>query len=198
MNVTVSDLANYAQILSVPLTVLAWLVTKERFAKFWKKRLKIIFTAFGIITLIGLWRLGWLSWLSFRVSWPIWSLILLSFSWLAVARGIAAFDNLFRKEVNELDYTTDEIFGVEWNWCYVRGQLKQTELAAFCPNQQCACRLEQRSSSDERVYVSLICEHCGFVKHFEWSRQELNRRVVLEIERRLRTGEFKRRLDQRK
>lgn len=72
MVATLSDIANWAQILAVPIALLAWLVTGDRFAKFWKCWFRLIF---GFVLLLALWaflRFGWLSWLTKSISIPVW------------------------------------------------------------------------------------------------------------------------------
>ena len=154
--------------------------------------------------MIGLWRNGWLSWLSFPVTWPVWALILLAFAGLAIAcLALAVFyfvtkeASHLNKETSHLDYFSDDIFGVEWNWRYIRDQLDERELSAFCPNKQCACRLEPqlRSGAGAVDVVLLVCGHCGFSKGFEYDWRQLRRKVIIEIERRVRTREFKQRLE---
>ena len=38
--------------------------------------------------------------------------------------------------------------------------------------------------------IKLTCLHCGFTQPFNYDRKELVRRVGLEIERRIHTGEY--------
>lgn len=78
MQLTLDDLASIAQIVSVPLMLLTWLVTRERFAQFWRKLFKPILAVTAILAILGIWRLGWLEWLQIRISWPIWGLLLYS------------------------------------------------------------------------------------------------------------------------
>jgi len=78
MKLTLDDLANIAQIVSVPLMLLIWLVTRERFTQFWRKLFKPILAVTAVLAILGIWRLGWLEWLQIRISWPIWGLLLCS------------------------------------------------------------------------------------------------------------------------
>ena len=78
MQLTLDDLANIAQIVSVPLMLLIWLVTRERFTQFWRKLFKPILAVTAVLAILGIWRLGWLEWLQIRISWPIWGLLLYS------------------------------------------------------------------------------------------------------------------------
>ena len=76
MKLSLADLGNIAAIISVPLTLLTWLVTRERFAGFWKKQGKLILAITVVLAAVALWRIGWLNWLQYQVTWPIWGLLL--------------------------------------------------------------------------------------------------------------------------
>src|SRR5713101_6493950 len=113
MVATLSDIANWAQILAVPIALLAWLVTGDRFAKFWKCWFRLIF---GFVLLLALWaflRLGWLSWLTKSISIPVWLAAVLFISgfvltWFArsVMHGLAS--------AIPQPPTSDQIDGIEW------------------------------------------------------------------------------------
>jgi amino acid transporter len=90
MELSLANLANIAQIISVPLTLLVWLVTRERFAEFWKKRGKLVLAITVVLAVATLWRIGWLNWLQYQVTWPIWGLLLYPFVLLCVLVGIVA------------------------------------------------------------------------------------------------------------
>jgi hypothetical protein len=76
------DIANVVTILGLPLMVLTWLITRERFSKFWNKRRRLILAIAGVVSVMSaailLWRKGWLAWLQHPVTWPVWGLILYS------------------------------------------------------------------------------------------------------------------------
>lgn len=181
----ISDIANYAQIVSIPLTILIWLITRERFVKFWKKWFVLILVIVLIIGLLGLWKANWLKWLQYQITWPVWVLILLPLSGLAIAFLIRALTGSL--------YISDNVYGIEWYWCYQGDKLDIKSFVPFCPNRECSCRLDPaRSSSYQAIDdVTLVCDHCGFKKDFECNWDKLIWKVVKEIDRRIRTGEFK-------
>ncbi len=88
MGFSLVGLANIAQIISVPLTLLAWLITRERFAEFWQKRGKPILAIAVILTVVALWHIGWLNWLQYQVAWPVWGLLLYPFTLLLVLKWL--------------------------------------------------------------------------------------------------------------
>ena len=191
-----SDIANYAQIVSIPLTILIWLITRERFVKFWKKWFVLILVIALIIGLIGLWKvnwLQWLQWLQYQITWPVWALMLLSLSGLAIAFSIRALTGSLGRIPDHSLYISDNVFGIEWHWCYQGDALYTKNFAPFCPNRECSCMLDpaRRSSYQAIDDVILVCDHCGFTKDFECNWDTLIRKVVKEIDRRIRTGEFK-------
>lgn len=189
----ISDIANYAQIISIPLTILIWLITRERFVKFWKKWFVLILVIALIIGLIGLWKANWLKWLQYQITWPVWALILLSLSGLAIASLIRALTDSLDRIPEHFLYISDNVFGVEWHWRYREGKLYEKYFEPFCPNRECSCMLDpvQRSAYQAIDDVTLVCDHCGFKKDFECNWDKLIWKVVKEIDRRIRTGEFK-------
>jgi hypothetical protein len=67
MSLSASDIANYATIASVPLTLLTWFFTREHLAKFWRRRWKLIGSLVAGVACIGLLILiGWRSRCPFR------------------------------------------------------------------------------------------------------------------------------------
>jgi hypothetical protein len=88
---TLSDIANWAQILSVPTTIFVWFVTAERFAKFWKRWFRWLFVIVLCLGFVGLSRLGWLNWLTKPIQLPLWAavfLFLLGFLLIWITRAI--------------------------------------------------------------------------------------------------------------
>lgn len=192
LSVSISDLANIATIVSVPLTILTWLFTRERLAKFWKKWFKWILGIVVIGGIWGLWRLGWLNWLQYRFLCPVWGLILLFLSGLAIVACILAIATFLRTN-DHFSYLSDNIFGIEWQWRWQGGKLYKHNLMSFCPRRKCSCRLDPQEMSGYRAIddISLVCDHCGFTKHFDCNWDELKWKVIKEIDRRIRTGESK-------
>lgn len=191
MATNLSDIANWAQILSVPVALLAWLITADRFTKFWKRWRKLIF---GTVVCLGLWglaRLGFLNWLQKSIQVPVWLaclLLLLTFLLLFLARTIARRIAAAAAPPP----TSDNIDGIEWQWDYRGKHIDEHSLTAFCPNQTCRCRLEpQRLSGFAAINdIALVCQHCGFTREFDCSLPQLIRKTVLEIERRFRVGRY--------
>jgi hypothetical protein len=165
MNWTLSDYANLAQILSIPLAIVLWFFTKERVAMFWAKWWKLIFGVLGIVTLFAFWRLDWLHWLSRPVTLPLWLLILLlvliaGFGVLLIATslknpllqiGMSHESSPMQRNSTQPaqpsqsdwhNFVSDEIFGVLWKWRYVHNKLDEYSLVGFCPRQDCMNRLD--------------------------------------------------------
>lgn len=88
MKLILNDLASIAQIISVPLMLLTWLVTRERLAQFWRKWHKPIFAVTVVLAIWGIWRLGWLEWLPNSISWPIWGLLLYSVTLVVIVLAL--------------------------------------------------------------------------------------------------------------
>jgi hypothetical protein len=193
LNISISDLANIATIVSVPLTILTWLLTRDHFTKFWKKWLKWILTIVVVIGIVGLWHMGWLNWLQYRFPCPVWVLILLPLAGLAIVSCIIAAIALLDRTPDRLSYLSDHIFGVEWHWQCPGGKLREYSLVPYCPKSGCSCQLDPREMSGYQAIgdISLVCDHCGFRKDFDCNWDELKWKVIKEIDRRIRTGEFK-------
>lgn len=193
LNISISDLANIATILSLPVTILTWLFTRERFAKFWRKWIRWILVIVAAIAVVGSWRMGWLNWIQCKFMCPVWLLILLSFSGLTVALCVLALCNFLSRAPDYFSYISDNIFGIDWRWHWQKGKLREHNLVPFCPRRECSCRLDPQEMSGYRAVddISLVCDHCGFTKHFDCNWDELRWKVVKEIDRRIRTEEFK-------
>jgi hypothetical protein len=203
---TLTDYASWASILSLPLSVVLWLFTRESAAKFWKEWFGWIFLGAIILVLFAAWHMGWLSWLAKPITWPMWGLILLGLGSFVLPLLCFGLIKLFSEQpiISQLDwhnYVDDEIFGVSWNWNYFGDKLG-SELSAFCPRQDCKCRLKSELNNNARFNpsrydfpISLICSRCGFRKDFDSDFESLKRDVFFEIERRLNTKEFLKRFE---
>lgn len=190
MDISLSDIANYAQIASIPLAILTWLVTREKFARFWRKWLPFILFFVIIVGFIGLWKLGYLKWFQYQSTWPVWALILLSMSGLIVISLILFVINSLSKESYcYTSYVSDTIFEIAWHWHYSSGKLSEDNLAPICPNKECSCQLEPIYNSAYRAvdFVTLVCDHCGFEKRFDCNWEQLKQKVAKEVDRRIRT-----------
>ncbi len=162
MKLTLADLGSIAAIVSVPLMLLTWLVTRERFAEFWKKRGKVILAITVVLALVALWRIGWLNWLQYQVTWPIWGLLLYPIVLLCVLIGIGLLilyisDRRRPKATQEHpaapEYYT--IYGARW---YLSGR-------TFRRPPVCAqCRMEMRNIAMPDIVQRLEvwrCRECG-------------------------------------
>lgn len=104
-----------------------------------------------------------------------------------------------RREPTPSDYTADTIFGIDWRWRYLAGKIDDEEFSPFCPQPRCKSRLEirRRSAYSAIDSIALHCPHCGFTQDFDFDWSQLQRRAAIEVERRIRTGEFKKVLSQK-
>jgi hypothetical protein len=210
---TLSDAANWATIFGVPISVVVsitlWYFTKESAAKFWEWAWKWITLAIVAFLAFALWHFGCLNWLCYKVTWPVWALILLGISSLLFLVALAALSEIFsqpsaQQELKPYQYRKDEIFGVEWVWSYFGEQINVDDFSAFCPKEGCKHRLESELNRNARVNTNLVgfpislkCRRCGFQRDFECDLERLTHDAALEVERRLRTGEYIEKLKQR-
>ena len=157
------------------------------------------------------WTRAWLKWFLHRVEVPVWILILGGLVLAAAPVGILLFllwaysqkvsgETGSPRQLTPSHYTSDEIFGVEWTWTYRGNVINHPE--AFCPRSACNCRLDLVDDFNRAsvglglgpIPVTLVCPHCSFRHNVDWDENELLRRVSIEIERRIRAGEFQDRL----
>jgi hypothetical protein len=199
MNLSVSDIANYVTIASLPLALVTWLFTREHFARFWKRRWKLVVSLASALACIGLWRIGCLDWLAVNIQIPLWILLCLGLVLFGALVSAALLLLAVNKTPKESDYRADNIFGVDWQWQYLYGEINVEGFSAFCPQRRCRSRLEirRRSSYAAVGHIALTCPNCGFSKDFDHDWGELQRKAAVEVERRLRTGEFKSKLQKR-
>jgi hypothetical protein len=189
----------------------------EKLAKFFKAYKRPVWLVGLMVVIVLLILGGWFGWVPKLFHWfgsdiqvSKWFLCL---TWLAgcltpvIVAGVLAILFHWRSSqagvTNQNDwkrYTSDIIFGVRWEWDYLRDSL--TDVTAYCPNTKCNCRLDLvkdygRSGYNEHVPVSLVCPHCNFKTECDWDEHELRRRVRIEIDRRLRTNEYVKNLEAR-
>jgi len=205
---TLSDYASWASIFSLPLSVVLWFFTREAAAKFWKDWLGWIIIGAIILGLFAAWHMGWLNWLAQPITWPVWGLILLGVTSFLCPLCCWGLIKLFSEQpiISQLDwhnYVNDEIFGVNWHWSYFGDKLGD-ELSAFCPRQDCKCRLKSELNNSARYNpgrydfpISLVCSRCGFRQDYDRDLESLKRDVFIEIERRLNTKEFLKRFEKK-
>jgi uncharacterized membrane protein len=172
MELSLDKLANIAQIISVPLTILVWLFTREKFAEFWRKRGRVILAITVVLALVALWRIGWLNWLQYQVTWPIWGLLLYPLVLLCVLVGIVILivyidDRRNPKSTQEYLATRKyyTIHGARW---YLYGR-------TFRRPPVCArCLMEMRNVSMPIDFINPIeaweCRQCGH--EIRWDARE--------------------------
>ena len=186
-----ADLANYAQVFSIPLMVFLWLLTPERFSKFLERWCKLILLVLFLVTIFAAKRLGLLGWINLQI--PIWILAaFLAFAFLCYW----FFKMIAGRSKNPC--STGNVEGVDWNWRIIYGKFRQNSLIPICPVPTCRCQLDHQriecvgnERSHRRVdHVKLVCRRCGFSRDFEYNWMELLNHIQIEVERRFRTGEY--------
>jgi hypothetical protein len=89
-------------VLGTIVTILTWLIPREKLGKFWHRWRGLILKIAGAITAVSgailLWRIGWLSWLQAPVTLPVWGLVALSGVLLLVAVGCRRLVKPARRE----------------------------------------------------------------------------------------------------
>jgi hypothetical protein len=145
-----------------------------------------------------IWNIVRFIWSAVRFIWlahiPVWLLVLLcglvATLWLILKRAAGSRSSLEWVDVEDV-YTQDRFFGAVWRWHYYAGQ--PSGLAPFCPT----CDMQLVYHNDGVYYAAgvhtiLICERCQRgVGEFEGDYDQLERRLVREIQRKIRTGEHK-------
>ena len=191
----VSLLSDCATIITAIVGALAWLFTRRKLPHFWRKYNKAFSVLLVALVFFGFWKLGWLDWLAYTYNWSVLGLAALFVSGPLVLGIVVAAVKVCRRRPEYLNYITDEVYGVAWQWDYPNGSLKEDRLLPLCPSLQCSCTLDPQQQFDglSAYHVTLVCDHCGFRKEFGFSYKELQKKVVREIDRRYRTREFKQR-----
>lgn len=194
MEISLSNIASVASILSIPVMLIIWLVTKDRFSSWWQKWSKYILLGGFIVAIFAAHKMRWLDWLWDKYVYPVWLIILIGSSGFLIILLVKIFSDFIADSSEEVPdffkYTHDIIFDISCQWSYKNEKIDNYSLSFFCVNKNCSCRLDVEISriSD---YIVVLCPHCGFRKQFNMSVENFKRSVVIEIERRLRTGEYK-------
>ena len=124
------------------------------------------------------------------VALPLGAVLLLPI--VAVAATVALIVFLqHRSSAPYTSYTSDLVFGLVWHWDWSGD--KMTNMRIFCPS--CSYRLIFEEK-DPLPYpytpdTKVECHHCGYEQHWNEPRAKLLDKAVREIERRIRTGEYK-------
>ena len=160
MRFTLSDFADIAQILSVPVALFIWGVSRKRFVEFWRKWLSLIMAGSILFALAGLWRIGWLNWLQFRAYWPLWGLILLGLSSFALGTGVCGLilREQTRKRIQEGKEQVYELYGARWQ--IVAGQFRRPPVCARClMEMKCLAKPGYGFLGDEEIWKCRQCDH---------------------------------------
>lgn len=130
-----------------------------------------------------------------HISLPVWlfAIIATFASGFLVALGIRFLRT--HSEPDWTQYTHDTFLDVVWHWDYHSGKVASSRLFPICPK----CSYEMKAGPAGAYYQSrttLHCEDCGYTHEIEGSVQDLPERVVKLINRMLRTGEYRKRLQE--
>lgn len=140
--------------------------------------------------------LGWFFHFLFSsVSMPVWLIVLISF--LVVPTLFRIFSS-FRKEAlghpNWHDYKQDEIFGMRWRWDYGLYSGGIINISCFCPSDDTQLIYEDWGSK-----VAFQCETCNTrFGPFEGQINYFFGKIERQIQRKLRSGEWKAIVEQSK
>ena len=89
-------------------------------------------------------------------------------------------------EPSYLNYTSDNILGIDWHWRYLAGALHGNFLTARCP--KCKTIMNKAGLFENGT---LYCGACGYRKTFNTGLRTVMNKVLLEIERKIHTNEYK-------
>jgi len=143
--------------------------------------------------LLSLWRL-----LTSTVGIPVWLLSLTVALLLALLYQAAkrAMKTLAASAPSFLAYREDIIFGIHWRWSYVGNTLDEPH--EFCPD--CDTRLLFRDeygmppglvTRNFNLQTVFFCEHCGWQSQpLDGEHHDIINRVMRQIDRRARSGEW--------
>lgn len=107
-----SDIANYAQIAGLVISLLTWLVPREQIPK---SIIQCFRYAMLIVTLLcgyGLWRQEQLNWMTKKISFPIWVLFLICIGVILLLQII----KVIKRSDNRVPLTDDDIFTRLYQW----------------------------------------------------------------------------------
>lgn len=126
---------------------------------------------------------------NYLITLPLWGLILLCFSGLSVFILVRLFIIYKKKDPDWKQYTEDKIFDVNWEWECINNNVGYN-IYPFCPN--CGSKLEVNIENGLREYL-LTCGYCGYKKYLGYDYDKFKKKVLNEIDRRVKTGEYKNR-----
>ncbi len=188
----------------------AFLLARERFRQFvakWKSLIASLLVCWALVACYSAgWFTGVLRWFARPTGLPMWAMLLLI---LGLVSALAFIGLIFywrfgaakqnpTEDLNNRHYSThylnDRIFELNWNWFYdAGGSISPGSLIAFCPRQTCRHRIEYTDdfSPNWQATLSMKCARCGYLKHFDFAFDDLRHRAVMEIERRINTGDWR-------
>ena len=129
---------------------------------------------------------------SYEISVPIWGLILLIFLLPILIALVRSAPNNIQTNSQTLDYKMyrkDRFFGIDWFWDYWGGKIDEDNMHARCPN--CSNLLDFERHHQP---TKLICSSCGYDQVFQVNKAELIHNVANEIDRKIYTGEFQKKI----
>ena len=129
-----------------------------------------------------------------KIHLPVWSIILLM---LTIPFLIGLFILLFRNNSFE-NYLSDTFFEVLWEWRYTRGKIYNEKIIARCPKCKTILKMVSESEPPFGYITNLVCNHCEFHKKFTFEPHELLDQVKKEIDRKIFTGEYKKKSNKHK
>lgn len=146
-----------------------------------------------------IWSLLIRCWKALLESYAVPGWIWLIIGVLAIIGIIAIFSSLRSAPEPEFkSYVTDMIFGAQWRWCWAGNQI--SDLWCYCPT--CDATLVYNDSSCRGLYGShhtdFICENCGdqvVSKVAGGNKGYAVGAAEREIHRRIRTNEYKKKLE---
>ena len=139
--------------------------------------------------------LGLLQYLKRPVALPLWLVALLCLGSVCFALLVAAFLVSRRaprpsQEESSLNYRKDEFGGVVWRW-RMESDFEPYTISAFCP----VCDMQLEAQTELYGYAPstyFTCDKCHYRSQpFNMDPGELQAFMLREIQRRLRTGEWR-------
>ncbi|WP_069131024.1 hypothetical protein [Rhodohalobacter halophilus] len=123
---------------------------------------------------------------SFSIS--VWLFILIVILSIGLGAGVVLLNVRTTQENSYQDYTIDRILGIDWEWSWYLGDV--TGLIPLCPECSYQPVIRNEYTVPYREISSIECENCSFNKKLDVHPGKLEERVIKEIHRKIRTGEY--------
>lgn len=132
------------------------------------------------------------AFLAYPITLPLWGVALLSVSGLGLVwLWVTVMLSKSESDPDFMLYTSDILLGLKWRWHYQSG--KQSAPIPFCP--QCDYQpVLQEVYDHPQNRTEVRCDNCGFSKQFDFPPYEVQDKASRHVQRKLRTGEYKRAL----